>query len=384
MPRKSYRAELLEKIDRLELKVSESRRAYLENEHNGLASDVDGESDDDFDMIITPPTPIMPLLGSDLEADDDFTPSEQREQRYRRFLDAIRALRDEIQKARVLQPVGVPLLRSPQLHLLEHYADFRPHLFRTRLRVEPRIFDRILDQISDHDIFQSRSNNPQLPVAIQLAIFLKRAGHYGNGCTPESLPEWAGVTVGSVINCTNRVMVAILDQHDEFIKIPASDSEDMEISRKWVEERSCRGWRNGVFAADGSTINLFQKPSIYGETFYDQKSSYSLNCQVNKMYHCWVITTDSMHQKLVIMPHNLLVADYGLGYPGSVHDAYTFQGTQIAQRADQVLPANHWIWADSAYPSQTWCVVPFKATRSVTLSRGQKVYNQHLSKVRTF
>ena len=75
MPRKSYRAELLEKIDRLELKVSESRRAYLENEHNGLASDVDGESDDDFDMIITPPTPIMPLLGSDLEADDDFTPS---------------------------------------------------------------------------------------------------------------------------------------------------------------------------------------------------------------------------------------------------------------------------------------------------------------------
>ena len=36
MPQKSYRAELLEKIDQLELKVSESRRAYLENEHNGL------------------------------------------------------------------------------------------------------------------------------------------------------------------------------------------------------------------------------------------------------------------------------------------------------------------------------------------------------------
>ena len=84
------------------------------------------------------------------------------------------------------------------------------------------------------------------------------------------------------------------------------------------------------------------------------------------------------------MPHNLLVADYGLGHPGSVHDAYAFQGTQVAQRADQVLPANHWIWADSAYPSQTWCVVPFKAARSVALSRGQKVYNQHLSKVRTF
>ena len=124
MPQKSYKAELLEKINQLELKVSESRRAYLQNEHNGLASDVDGESDNDFDMVITPPTPITPLLGSDSEADGDFTPLEQREQRYHCFLDAIHALQDEIQKARVLQPIGVPLLRSPQLHLLEHYADF--------------------------------------------------------------------------------------------------------------------------------------------------------------------------------------------------------------------------------------------------------------------
>ncbi|KIK23917.1 hypothetical protein PISMIDRAFT_32470, partial [Pisolithus microcarpus 441] len=171
-------------------------------------------------------------------------------------------------------------LRAPQLHLLDHYADFRPLSFRKRLHVEPEIFDCILDQISDHPIFQSRSHNPQLPVAIQLAVFLNRAGHYGNGCTPNSVSEWAGISVGSVINCTNRVMVAILDQHDDFIMIPTGDSEDMERSRQWVENKSCRGWRNGIMAADGSTINLFQKPSIYGETFYDRKSRYSLNCQV--------------------------------------------------------------------------------------------------------
>ena len=281
MPWKSYRVELLEKIDQLELKVSKARRAYLQNEHNGLELDVDGESDNDFNMV--------------READDNFTLLEQQEQRYRHFLDTIHALWDEIRRAHVLQPVGVPLLRSPQLHLLEHYADFRSHLFHTRLRVESGIFDCILDQISDHDIFQSQSNNPQLPVAIQLTIFLKCAGHYGNGCTPESLSKWAGIAVGSVINCTNCVMVAILDQHDEFITIPASNSEDMEISQKWVEERSCRGWQNGVFPANGSMINLFQKPSIYGETFYDQKSRYLLNCQVNNMYHCWVIAADLMH-----------------------------------------------------------------------------------------
>ncbi|KIK23916.1 hypothetical protein PISMIDRAFT_41300, partial [Pisolithus microcarpus 441] len=59
-----------------------------------------------------------------------------------------------------------------------------------------------------------------------------------------------------------------------------------------------------------------------------------------------------------------------------------FQGTQIAQDAEHLLPQGHWIWADSAYPTQTWCVVPFKATRMAGLSRGQKEYNKHLSKVR--
>ncbi|KIJ58650.1 hypothetical protein HYDPIDRAFT_102251, partial [Hydnomerulius pinastri MD-312] len=95
--------------------------------------------------------------------------------------------------------------------------------------------------------------------------------------------------------------------------IPLENSEEMEWLRRWVEDQLCCSWRNGIFAADGSAIPLSKKPSIYGETFYDRKSQYSLNCQ------------------LVIMPHNLLVVDYSLGHPGSVHDAYAFQGTQLAQ-----------------------------------------------------
>ncbi|KAF8837234.1 hypothetical protein BDN67DRAFT_877140, partial [Paxillus ammoniavirescens] len=40
------------------------------------------------------------------------------------------------------------------------------------------------------------------------------------------------------------------------------------------------------------------------------------------------------------------------------------------------------VWADSAYSSQTWCVVPFKKPTVGTLSRNQKRFNYHLSKVR--
>ncbi|KIK12573.1 hypothetical protein PISMIDRAFT_33804, partial [Pisolithus microcarpus 441] len=74
------------------------------------------------------------------------------------------------------------------------------------------------------------------------------------------------------------------------------------------------------------------KPSIYGETFYDRKCNYSLNCQ------------------LVVMTHNLQIVNYGLGHLGSIHDAYAFQATRLAHEHKSVLPAEHWVWADSAYP----------------------------------
>ncbi|KIK77970.1 hypothetical protein PAXRUDRAFT_775275 [Paxillus rubicundulus Ve08.2h10] len=69
-------------------------------------------------------------------------------------------------------------MKASQLILLNHLAEHRPWLFCKKLQVDPDIFDRILDQISDHPIFSSgTSQKYQLPVAIQLSIFLNCAGH---------------------------------------------------------------------------------------------------------------------------------------------------------------------------------------------------------------
>ena len=88
-----------------------------------------------------------------------------------------------------------------------------------------------------------------------------------------------------------------------------------------------------------------------------------------------------MLMQLTVMLHNLLVVDYGLGHPGSVHDAYAFQGMDIVKDPEGMIPEGHWMWADSAYPTQPWCVVLFKATQTEPLLWPQKVYNQYLSKV---
>lgn len=296
MPRQSSRKDALEKINLFVLQVIEKRLKTLRQWDPEDISDGEDSGSEDFDAPVilspfspvTPITPITPIASqisssglsddsSDL-SDDSVAFYMQQDAQHQRLLGAISALHDEVLRARVLNRVSVPMMRASQLPLLDHFADHRPHLFRKKLRVDPEIFDRILEQISGSDIFIPKGNQPQLPISIQLAIFLNRAGHYGNAISLEDIAQWAGVSVGSVNNCTNRVMVALLQQHDLFLGIPGE--EEAEIARDWVEERSCPGWRNGIFAADGSAINLFEKPGVYGETFYDRKSRYSLNCQV--------------------------------------------------------------------------------------------------------
>jgi hypothetical protein len=81
------------------------------------------------------------------------------------------------------------------------------------------------------------------------------------------------------------------------------------------------------------------------------------------------------------MPHNLLIVDYSIGHVGSAHDAYAFHSTRVFEDHEALLGDDHWIWADSAYPLEPWCIVPFKKPRNGALSRVQKKFNYNLSTV---
>ncbi|KAG2348484.1 hypothetical protein BDR05DRAFT_865928, partial [Suillus weaverae] len=115
-------------------------------------------------------------------------------------------------------------------------------------------------------IFKSNSNNHQLPIALQLAIFLNHTGHYGNMIANEYVCQWADVSVRSVTNCTNRVMIALLEHHDDFIFFPSLNSTDAACAQEYVS-KICPQWHNGIFATNGSMINLCNKLGLYGKTF---------------------------------------------------------------------------------------------------------------------
>ncbi|KAG1816386.1 uncharacterized protein BJ212DRAFT_1480841 [Suillus subaureus] len=89
---------------------------------------------------------------------------------FTQFADAITALHDE-------------------LHLLEEWALFLPENFCCKLCVDVDVFDELTKLIQGHTIFYNNLNNPQLPVPIQLTIFLNGTGHYGNAATTEDISD---------------------------------------------------------------------------------------------------------------------------------------------------------------------------------------------------
>lgn len=171
-----------------------------------------------------------------------------------------------------------PVPKSSQLHLLDHWRLHSPDRFRRKLRVDPLTFDNLVSLIIGHPVFTNNSNCPQLPVQLQFSVFLFRAGHYGNAASPEDTAQWAGISVGGVEKCTDRVVVALLSLHDEAVHFPNPD--DKERAKAFVEGHSCAEWRDGFLLVDGTKFPLFQRPGLHGDAWFDKDGAYSIDCQV--------------------------------------------------------------------------------------------------------
>jgi hypothetical protein len=197
---------------------------------------------------------------------------------FQRWDAGIQALAIQLLSARVLEAFP-PVKKQGQLDLyLTHFRSDHPGRFQKKLRVSPAVFDCLVELIEGHNIFHNNSNVPQLPVPTQLAILLVRLGHYGNASAPEYVAQWAGVSVGTVINATYRCLVAFLALHDEAVMMPPE--EEKERAKAYVEAATCPEWRNGFLLADGTKFPLFQKPGLHGEAWFDKNKDYSVDCQV--------------------------------------------------------------------------------------------------------
>lgn len=81
---------------------------------------------------------------------------------------------------------------------------------------------------------------------------------------------------------------------------------------------------------------------------------------------------------MITLP-NLKIIDYVIGHCGSAHDSTAFMDSRTVQDREKLLSPGEWIWANSAYPVETWCVTPYKKPASNIPEN--RVFNYWLSRV---
>jgi hypothetical protein len=289
MPFVPLHRRLLDELDDTDRSFKRARlQKYLEDSGveldflPGPDSEVDGH-DSDPELSSVSSLSSLSSLSSDLESNSQASHisvslSDVEDTIYSNVQAELDGLRQKILTSRVLQD-NPKVKKAPQIHLLEHWSEGNLNQYRRKVRVDPSTFNGLVEKIQTHPIFDNNSNVPQKPVSTQLAIFLYRAGHYGNAASPEAIGHWAGVSPGTVANCTNRVMLALLSLHDEAVHLPTL--EEKESAKAWVAEQVCPEWSNGHLTVDGTKFPLFQRPGLHGDTWFDKNKDYSLDCQVS-------------------------------------------------------------------------------------------------------
>lgn len=81
-------------------------------------------------MLITPPTPLTPIMGSQMSLDSTEASTEDDDLLDKDLLEVIQNLHDKILTAHVLEKPSEPMPHAPQLHVLPIYARLRLKIFQ--------------------------------------------------------------------------------------------------------------------------------------------------------------------------------------------------------------------------------------------------------------
>jgi len=256
---------------------------------------------------------------------------------------------------RYLEPRNrIPKSRHWSENVLPNYDPVR---FRQTLRVSREGFQDILENIKSHHTFQAVHSGHQLPVEQQLQIALFRFGRFGNAASLEDIVRTFGVSKGTVVNATRRVIEAVLSLEDKYL-CWFTPEESVNMKRRI---RRISGFRNCLGFLDGTTIVLEEKPVKDGEVYYNRKSRYGLNCQI-------VADLDAR------------IRFFFCGYPASVHDSRCIEESIFGQHPEDFLDDLEYVLADSAYTLSKTVLTPFK--KPASLRPDNATFNKLLSSMR--
>jgi hypothetical protein len=198
-----------------------------------------------------------------------------------------------------------------------------------------RAFEHVLGHIVGASVFANRSSRQQAPVEMQLHLALYRFGCDGNGASIGKVARRFGVSEGTVINYTERVVEALYAIRGQHICWYRDDSKRRQVKQR-IEKKS--GFPHCLGAVDGTDIVLAVRPELDGSAYFNRKARYALNAQI-------------------VVDDTCRIRGGYLGFPGSVHDARAFGACCLAMQPERFFHGEEYILADSAY-GLTLTVIP--------------------------
>ncbi|XP_066583580.1 putative nuclease HARBI1 [Prorops nasuta] len=178
--------------------------------------------------------------------------------------------------------------------------------------------------------------------------------------TPDSyrsISEKFGVTQSTAWNCLKRVVKAIYNIRNYFIKWPTVE----EAKHSWELIFQKYGFPKVLGFIDGTHIYI-AKPKEQAVDYINGKQRYSIQLQV-------------------ICKNDLSFMHVFAGMPGSVHDMRVFKYSGVQQLCTSTyFPEDSHLLGDAAYINQRHVMTPF--INNGHLSREQEIYNTRLSSAR--
>lgn len=161
------------------------------------------------------------------------------------------------------------------------------------------------------------------------------------------------ISTSSVFRVLRRVIAWLLTKLDTMIRWP-QEHDVMRICEEFYKKQRIS---NVLGAIDSSHIRI-EKPTLNAQDYCNRKKFFSINLQA-------------------VVDANMRFLNIYCGEPGSLHDARILRRSPLYETANantrMLFPNKTFLLGDSAYPSLSWLVPPFRDNGHLT--NRQKEFN---------
>ena len=200
-------------------------------------------------------------------------------------------------------------------------------------------------------------NKPKMPPIYHLLVFLRYLGCEGTGASSAEASVFFGVGKGTINNCINRMIRAIL----RLKQVSWPDAEERGEIAHTIKQ--VFGFPGCVGITDGTLLPLAFRPNQNPEDYWTRKGYFAVNA---------MITCD----------HLARVRNVVVGWPGCVHDNRVFRSTKLNTARSEFFTFGEYLLGDSAFQPSNIMVPAFKKQPGCDLSDDHRNFNTMLARIR--